>query len=291
MAGCKHSKPQALLLGNGLSAVSRELGVAIDAFAGIIYGFDFVLLNRPIHYCHEGEEKPYDNPLPEWRFFQNHIMAERVKHFALDPERESIPIVRQPTPCGNDRNLQAGRESCQGGWYDWIGRQARGLEILDVGAGMCDGMRIMERQGAKVTGFDIDSRLKGLHPNLIVSENLACFGNDAFDVVTCIDVIEHVIEDRVLLEHMLRIGRQAVYVSTPNASRSYCQNTMHCREYTIAQFWNIFHPAEITVGSPDGFHNLRLLLDENVSEVAVDQAFIYEGDGKVWAHFCAVWHM
>jgi len=58
----------------------------------------------------------------------------------------------------------------------------------------------------------------------------------AFDMVTAIDVIEHVEDDKGFLGHLLRIAKRYVFISTPNWFDSGCQNPYHVREYTPAEF-------------------------------------------------------
>jgi hypothetical protein len=252
-----------------------------------IYGFDFMQPNRPHHYADGGAKGKYHRPDMEWMFFQKHIEKGEIKQFGFDASVEGIPIVRQPSACGSDDDISGGRTPSQLGWYDWIGEREAGKKILDVGAGMCKGMEAMEQYGCDVSGFEIDERLNGLHDKLTIGQSLDIFEDNSFDVVTCVDVVEHVVGDVPLIENMKRIANERIYVSTPNFSRSHAQNVAHCREYTIGQFMNRFSPNEIWVGSPDGWLNRTLLIDGS-RHVALDEQFVFEYDGQEWAHFCAV---
>lgn len=214
------------------------------------------------------------------------------------------PAIREPQSCGRDDNLAVGREPCQLGWYEWIARRHPGARIIDVGAGMGAGMAYMQFLGAAdVRGFDVDPRLAGIPQMTIGNSVLAAFGPDSCDIVTCLDAIEHVVDDATLIDEMKAMATQAVYVSTPNFSRSQAANSCHAREYTIAEFASIFQPNEIWVASPDGWYHRTLLLRragptvENVitgegwllGQVPNDRRFDDGSpDGLEWGHFCGV---
>lgn len=268
-----------------------------------LWGFDFMQDGRAHHYGDDGERGPNHDPDSEWLFFQTRIASGAVRVLGHDSAREGIPIIRQPIPCGTDADLSCGRAPCQMGWYEWAGALSKGLTVLDVGAGMGDGLRAMRQAGAaRATGWDADPRLAGVDPEMLTGGSLRRFAAGSFDVVTCMDVIEHVVADRVLLADMLRIARRVVYVTTPNWTRSRARNGHHCREYSIAQFCNAFEPEELWVASPNGKHHLHCLLRRvggayveagttvrhPVGGVPLDYRFNRTPDGLKWPHLCGV---
>jgi 2-polyprenyl-3-methyl-5-hydroxy-6-metoxy-1,4-benzoquinol methylase len=218
------------------------------------------------------------------------------------------PAIREPQPCGRDDYPSSGREPSQLGWYEWIARRHAGQHIIDVGAGMGAGVAYMSYLGAGfVQGFDIDPRLADIPQMTIGTSPLKSFGPASCDVVTCIDCIEHVVDDATLIDEMKAMATEAVYVSTPNFSRSGAGNHCHAREYTIDEFANVFEPDEIWVASPDGWYHRTLLLkrehlDGRFPQVtneydgtswelgAVPERRFNDGspDGLEWAHFCGV---
>jgi hypothetical protein len=216
------------------------------------------------------------------------------------------PLIRVNLECGTDQNLSAGREPCQNGWYDWVGRRwCIGENVLDIGAGMCEGMKILENLGAQsVFGQDIDNRLKQINPNIIIKD-VSQIESKSFDVITCFDVIEHVIEDEIFFKELTRIARKRICITTPNFSRSKAQNHCHCREYTIPQFVNSFFPDELWVASPDGkiHHNLLLLKIKDGYTDITRKETIYKRipddlnfchstvDGQEWPHMCGIFNI
>lgn len=235
------------------------------------------------------------------------------------PVMQSIPFVREPLPCGLDDVPSQGREPCQLGWYDFVVNDLQShprmkVAIADVGAGMCAGLRALNSDGHFAVGIENDARLKGIDPMLVITD-VSRITDNAFDIVVCMDVIEHVVEDIDFLRHLRRIARSRVYVSTPNFTRSQAANVHHARELTIPQFMRHYRPDALWVGSPDGWHNRTLLLrtfsnhglpyGENFrveqgkqrervipyANVPDDLSFVDSTvDGQEWPHMMGVWY-
>jgi hypothetical protein len=110
--------------------------------------------------------------------------------------------------------------------------------------------------GCRVWGFDIDKRLIGF-PNLTVGDSLELM-HPGYSVVTAIDVIEHVENDRQFFSELCQISRKAVYISTPNVLHSGCQNEHHAREYSCTEFGLLFKPDELWGGTADGWRREKL---------------------------------
>lgn len=226
------------------------------------------------------------------------------------------PYIRQNLECGADQNISAGREPCQMGWYDWTGKKyCIKKTVLDVGCGMCKGMKALREIGAEdVWGQDIDNRLEGLDKNLMICP-LYQIPDKSYDVVTSYDVIEHVIEDIDFFNHLIRIAKETVIITTPNFTRSQARNHCHCREYTIPQFVNIFLPNELWVASPDGWiHHTLLLQRKDIGTTNQEKDFVYLDktrnngvvrfplqedmsfthstvDGNEWPHMCGIFDL
>lgn len=121
--------------------------------------------------------------------------------------------------------------NCQAHWYQFLSPLACALgqprTVLDVGAGDGTGLRFFSEAAA----------VRGIDP-LPLSESVeaapvSSMPDASFDLVTAIDVIEHVDDDRVFLDELLRISRLGVFISTPNWDRWHCVNPFHLREYTV----------------------------------------------------------
>ncbi len=126
--------------------------------------------------------------------------------------------------------------------------------ILDVGFGLGYGLKIMAGAGRQLTGVEIDHRavtdflqrqaasIPGLQSAQVYDGLQFPFADQAFDVVVCVDVIEHVPDERALLLEMLRVARRLVLVSTPNRRPEFTRpngrprNPWHFREWTFEEF-------------------------------------------------------
>jgi ubiquinone/menaquinone biosynthesis C-methylase UbiE len=125
---------------------------------------------------------------------------------------------------------------------------------LDVGFGLGYGLNILSIKSSEVNGVDVDvkvlnyctSTLVGKNPRLNILKifdgyNLP-FSNDTFDVVTCVDVIEHVEDYNRLIKEMLRVSRKGVFLSTPNRRPENTnkdgspKNYWHLREWSFEEF-------------------------------------------------------
>lgn len=271
-----------------------------------LWGFDFMQTDRPHHYLEDeknvhGENHDGDK---EWLFFNRLLESGRIRYFGHNPETEGIPIIRQPVPCGTKEDPEWARKSTHEGWYEWFGQKFAGGSFLDVGAGLGGGMKVLHKYSKYVAGFEIDERME--QHGIVIGENLERFADESYDVVVCVDVIEHVVEDLILFRDMKRIAKKAVCITTPNATRTKAKLITHCREYTIAQFANIFRPDEIWSGSPDGgdhitklitflrhtdkFLHLIDLSTEYTNRVPLETRFNNTHDGAEWACIAAIFY-
>ena len=118
---------------------------------------------------------------------------------------------------------------------DWIDAQARlaGKRALDVGCGGGILSDSMARRGAQVLGIDLATkalRVAELHaleagtPNVsyreVAAEALALESPDSFDVVTCMEMLEHVPDPASIVAACARLARPGgwVFFSTINRS-------------------------------------------------------------------------
>jgi ubiquinone/menaquinone biosynthesis C-methylase UbiE len=128
-----------------------------------------------------------------------------------------------------------------------------GDRLLDVGFGLGYGLQILSPKAAYLTGVDIDpkavkaaQKLVGAIPGLRELRNYngqsLPFEPASFDVLTCVDVLEHVPDYLSLLKEMLRVASRLVVVSTPNRRPENTlpngkpKNPWHLREWSYQEF-------------------------------------------------------
>lgn len=77
----------------------------------------------------------------------------------------------------------------------------------------------------------------------------------SFDLVTSIDVVEHVEDDEHFVRELARIGREAIFLMTPNWTTSRCVWPYHLREYTPREFMQLLTSlgqVRLFKGNPNG---------------------------------------
>jgi len=116
-------------------------------------------------------------------------------------------------------------------WYQHVGQFVSGKTVLDAGAGMGYGRRILDAAGAmNVECYDLVSLVPWVKVGRIED-----YPPYHADWVVAMDVIEHVENDENFLWHMVRVAREAVFFSTPNWNVFHALNAHHRREYTPAE--------------------------------------------------------
>jgi SAM-dependent methyltransferase len=105
-------------------------------------------------------------------------------------------------------------------------RVAPGMRVLDAGCGIGYGAAILNEAGARVVGVDASAeaiaraRAGYPGPDYLVGDVLSLpFADASFDVITCLEVIEHVDDPQRLVRELARMLRRggALFLSTPNA--------------------------------------------------------------------------
>ena len=125
---------------------------------------------------------------------------------------------------------------------------------LDVGFGQGYGLKILSQKTKKLTGIEVDKRAVKRALKIFKPQNIDIlrydgynipFRDNTFDLVTCIDVIEHVEDYDKLLKEMLRVSKKGVFLSTPNRRSEYTnpdgtpKNYWHLREWSFEEFDHI----------------------------------------------------
>jgi ubiquinone/menaquinone biosynthesis C-methylase UbiE len=133
----------------------------------------------------------------------------------------------------------------------------KGDSVLDVGFGLGYGLTILSIYAESVTGIDVDKKcveycqgsLSGRNPKLKCLKEYngynIPFDDNHFDLVTCIDVLEHVENYERFLKELLRVSKKGVFISTPNRRPEYTnrdgspKNYWHLREWSYGELFQI----------------------------------------------------
>lgn len=171
-------------------------------------------------------------------------------------------------------------------------------QILDVGFGLGYGLNILSIKAGEANGVDVDVKVLNYCTDTYVGRNPRLktlitfdgynlpFSDDTFDVITCVDVIEHVEDYDHLIKEMLRVSRKGVFLSTPNRRPEYTnkdgspKNYWHLREWSFSEFdeivrkfgqveWNCIN------GSYEGPFTISSGVNENTLALS---PFIYKNE-------------
>jgi SAM-dependent methyltransferase len=126
--------------------------------------------------------------------------------------------------------------------YAWAARLAPGKRVLDAGCGLGYGSRMLRRAGAaEVVGVDIaESVVEAAgaveEPGLRFTTGdvgALDFEDGAFDLVVCLEVIEHVPEQRRVISELVRVLAPdgILVISSPNRAVYVPGNPHHLHEY------------------------------------------------------------
>jgi len=100
--------------------------------------------------------------------------------------------------------------------------QVSGWSLLDYGCGRGETLKLAREMGMTVRGTDLDPECVRLSSEfgqvdlLDLSDPVAQLGKEAYDVVACFHVLEHVPNPRETLNHLREMARRYVLVAVPN---------------------------------------------------------------------------
>lgn len=127
---------------------------------------------------------------------------------------------------------------------------SEGAIVLDVGFGLGYGLNILAIKARSVSGIDVDKKTYDYCQGTVVGRNPKLdnislydgysipFPDNHFDIITAVDMIEHVEDYDRLIKEMLRVVKKGVFISTPNRLPEYTntdgtpKNYWHLREWT-----------------------------------------------------------
>jgi 2-polyprenyl-3-methyl-5-hydroxy-6-metoxy-1,4-benzoquinol methylase len=167
----------------------------------------------------------------------------QIKHGDIDPKEYTTTDSPQEVPCQKETYFYALNNYIK-----------EGDRVLDVGMGVGYGMNLLSIKAKEVYAVDVDEKAvqactqNVLGKNPKVKELKAYDGyhlpykDNYFDVVTCVDVVEHVEDYDKFIDELLRVAKRAVVFGTPNRRPEYTNpdgtptNYWHLREWSFEEF-------------------------------------------------------
>ncbi len=85
------------------------------------------------------------------------------------------------------------------------------------------------------------------HTPYVLKERGEDLSEDLCDWLICIDVIEHVPDDVAFFQHLLKVARVGIFLTTPNFNTYGKDNNAHLREYTPEQLEELLGDLEYDI--------------------------------------------
>jgi SAM-dependent methyltransferase len=168
--------------------------------------------------------------------------------------------------------------------YWWAATAAHGRRVLDAGCGMGYGAELMARAGAtSVDAVDVaESVVEAARAAAEAAVTFAAadvrslpFADDAFDLVVCFEVIEHIDGQEAALDELRRVTAPGgvLLISSPNREAYVPGNPHHVHEYT---------PAELEAALRPRWANVALMRQHNLTaNVLLSEAGLEGADGAL----------
>jgi 2-polyprenyl-6-hydroxyphenyl methylase / 3-demethylubiquinone-9 3-methyltransferase len=170
------------------------------------------------------------------------------------------------------RNLAKGRLSWFDEALDWQGK-----EILDLGCAGGFMAEAIAQRGAKVTGIDpaqkaieiarrhAESEHLSIKYDVGVGENLP-YGDQTFDIVVCVDVLEHVSDLNQVINEIARVLKPGGYLAYDTINRT-----------LLARFATITLAEDILGILPRGTHDPNLFIKPSELKAVMEKAGLTVG--------------
>ncbi len=132
-----------------------------------------------------------------------------------------------------------------------------GDKVLDVGCGLGYGLNLLSIKAKSTYGVDVDPKAVEYCKQNILGKNPRLqsvqaydgyslpFKDKEFDIVTTVDVLEHVEDYDRFIDELIRVAKRAVIISTPNRRPEYTnpdgtpKNFWHLREWSHSELEDI----------------------------------------------------
>lgn len=170
------------------------------------------------------------------------VKKPKVKKGSIDPKDYSTTDGPMEVPCQKES------------YYLALNNYVKeGDRVLDVGMGVGYGMNLLSIKAKEVHAVDVDKKSVDYCTEHVLGKNPKVkrlkhydgyhlpYKDNYFDVVTCIDVVEHVEDYDAFIDELVRVSKRAVVFATPNRLPEYTnpdgtpKNYWHLREWSFRE--------------------------------------------------------
>jgi SAM-dependent methyltransferase len=180
----------------------------------------------------------------------------RLSHKPLPAEVPPKPDPSEYTTTDGPTEVPVQKETYYTALNEYV---EDGDRVLDVGCGIGYGLNLLSIKAGEVVGVDVDAKAIDYCTTHVLRKNPKLnelrhydgyhlpYEDQAFDVVTCVDVIEHVERYDAFVDELLRVARRRVVIGTPNRRAEFTnpdgtpKNYWHLREWSYEELDAILH--------------------------------------------------
>ena len=135
-----------------------------------------------------------------------------------------------------------GRNDCQRMWYPWVASWAQGCSLLDVGSGVARPQDMIP-MGVKAVTTQEPQPWCGADILCDVSEIMFL----KWDVVSSMDVLEHVVDYGKFAYHLARLANKRVVITTPGRQVTKNQHLYHYHEFLCNEVVQLFEATGMSL--------------------------------------------
>jgi 2-polyprenyl-3-methyl-5-hydroxy-6-metoxy-1,4-benzoquinol methylase len=220
-------------------------------------------------------------------------------------EGYSSPLRKKPANLWNEQSWQRWDEDesrGKGQIPDYTAAKRfiqSGDDVLDLGCGLGrSGQYAYSEDVRSFTSTDANSEVLKYVPKYGDKHQVVTELDESkkYDVVLCMDVLEHVEHDVSFLKKIDSLSKNTIVITTPNFNHSKCRNRYHCREYRPDFFEKLIRetiPAEEYIFDTYGAKmTVTIFKKEAPSTIAhvPKKAFFYWGnDTMSWLRYMTLY--
>lgn len=173
----------------------------------------------------------------------------------VQKKQSEVPVLRLTGERIVPGKVTLDRELASRSRYEFAARYVEGRRVLDIGCGEGYGSAMLAEKAAHVVGTDSSEEVIEYAAAKYSGANLEfrcmpaekhAFADGSFDVVVCLELIEHVEDYVAVMEEMHRLLKPGgiLILSTPNKDvtspgREKPIHEFHVHEFTIPELWEL----------------------------------------------------
>ncbi len=138
------------------------------------------------------------------------------------------------------------RYSASGTKIEYLKKYVVGNTVLDIGCGRGWYSIFLKDRGFNVYALDVEKQFDDERINFtLASAQVLPYPDHSFDTVLMWDVLEHIEDEQLILEHVARVCRKRLILSVPNRNDrnlnrynltyQHFKDKSHCREYGLEE--------------------------------------------------------